>query len=200
MIVSSITYMLFFSPGNVLATMLGASAGGIQLGITLCGIYMVWCGIVQIAVDSGLIAKLARLLSPIIRFLFGKQSPEVNSHIATNISANMIGAGAAATPAAISAIEAMDKERDLGDCADRTSNMSVAQSSKSKPSTPMVMLFILSATSLQIIPTTVIGILQQHGATNPGSIILPTLLVSTLTTIIGIIGVKVLGGFRGGRK
>jgi spore maturation protein A len=162
--------------------MLNASGGGITLCLTLAGIYIVWGGIVQIAIDAGIIEKLSRLMSPIIRFLFGKQTPEINALIATNISANMIGAGAAATPAAIQAIEKM-----------QTPN-------QTKASTPMIMLFILSATSMQILPTTVLGLLEKHGAAQSGNIILPTILVSTITTIVGIILVKILGaGEEGGR-
>jgi len=178
MIVASIGWMLVFDPGNVLSTMLGASSSGITLAITLCGIYIVWMGVVQVAIDSGIIEKLAKLMEPVIRFLFGKQSKEVNGLIATNISANMIGAGAAATPAAISAIEKM------------------AKPGQTKASTPMIMLFILSATSMQILPTTVIGLLEKHGATNASSVILPTILVSTLSTLVGVIIVKVYGAFK----
>ena len=175
MIVASIFWMLIKDPGGVLGVMLGASASGITLAITLCGIYIVWMGIVQVAIDAGIIDALAKLMSPVIRFLFGKQTPEVNALIATNISANMIGAGAAATPAAISAIEKM------------------ATPTQVKASTPMVMLFVLSATSMQILPTTVIGILEANGAKNASGIIIPTILVSTLSTLVGVIIVKIFG-------
>lgn len=183
MVTASIFFMLVFNPSGVLAVMLASSANGIQLGITLCGIYIVWMGIVQIAIDAGLIDKLARLLSPIIRFLFGKQSKEVNNLIATNISANMIGAGAVATPVAIEAIERMNRER-AG---------LVQQPDLTRPSTPMIMLFILSATSMQILPTTVIGLLEKHGATSASNVILPTILVSTITTLLGVFFVKIWG-------
>jgi spore maturation protein A len=130
---------------------------------------------VAVAVDAGLIERLARILSPVTRWLFGKQTPEVNSLIATNLGANIIGAGAAATPAAIEAIEKM------------------ATPNQTRASTPMIMLFVLSATSLQVIPTTVIGIMDQAGAKASGSIILPTILVSAISTIVGVIFVKILG-------
>ena len=158
-----------------MSTMLSASASGIQLAIMLCAIYIVWMGIVQVAIDAGIIDKLADLMSPIIRFLFGKQTNEVNRLIATNLSANMLGAGAAATPAGIQAIEKMS-----------TPN-------QTRASTPMIMLFILSATSMQILPTTVIGILEKHGATNASDIIVPTFIVSTLSTLVGVVLVKIFG-------
>jgi len=178
MICASIFLMLFTDPGGVLSTMLSASSNGLQLALTLCGIYIVWMGIVQIAIDAGIIDKLAKLLSPVTGWLFGKQTPEVNALLATNISANMIGAGAAATPAAIRAIELMNQDRPKG---------------SDRPTTPMIMLFILSATSMQILPTTVIGILSANNATNASNVILPTFIVSTVTTLIGVLIVKWYG-------
>jgi len=155
--------------------MIAAGASGVQLTITLAAIYIVWMGVIQVAIDAGLIDALARACKPLIRFLFGEQSDEVNALLATNISANMIGAGNAATPAAIEAIEKMSTP------------------GQTTTTTPMIMLFILSATSMQILPTTVLGILEASGAKNAASIILPTIIVSTLTTLMGVIIVKVLG-------
>jgi spore maturation protein A len=175
MIVASVIIMMVGDPASVLGVMLNASTSGITLAISLAGIYIVWMGIVQVAIDAGIVDALARMMKPMLRWLFGKQTDEVNALLATNISANMIGAGGAATPAAINAIEKMAKPEQI------------------KASTAMIMLFVLSATSMQILPTTVLGILEKEGATNASSIILPTFLTSTLTTLIGVLLVKVFG-------
>jgi spore maturation protein A len=127
---------------------------------------------VETAVQSGLVDKVARKLKPLIHFLFGRQTDEVNSLIAANISANLVGASGAATPCAISAIEKM------------------AAPDQTKANYPMIMLFILAATSLQILPTTIIGILKQHGSRAPESIILPTIITSFLATLLGIVLVR----------
>ena len=163
---------MFTDSSAIMPTALAAADSGIRLTITLAAIYIFWMGVIQIAIDSGLIAKLAKLLRPLIRWLFGKQDEEIESLIATNISANMIGAGNAATPPAIEAIEKM------------------AKPNQKKASTAMIMLFVISATSMQILPTTVLGILDKHGAENSASIILPTFIVSTATTLLGVLLVK----------
>ena len=178
MVVASVLKMLITSPNSVLSTALAASSNGVSLTITLIGIYIVWMGIIQVAIDAGIINRLGKLMSPIITFLFGKQSKEVNALLATNISANLIGAGNAATPAAIDAIEKMSKP------------------GQTKASTPMIMLFVLSAASIQIIPTTVIGILENNGAANASNVILPTILTSFLTTAVGVILVKLFSSKR----
>lgn len=175
MVMSSLLWLTVTAPNSILGTMIAAGASGVQLTITLAGIYIVWMGVIQVAVDAGLIDALARACRPVIRFLFGEQSDEVNALLATNISANMIGAGNAATPAAIDAIEKMS-----------TPDMTCA-------TTPMIMLFVLSATSLQILPTTVLGILEEAGAANAAGIILPTIITSTLITVMGVILVKFFG-------
>jgi spore maturation protein A len=135
--------------------------------------------IAEIASQSGLIDKVAKKLKPLIKFLFGEQTDEVNSLIATNISANLIGASGAATPAAIAAVEKMSQPQQV------------------KASAPMIMLFILAATSLQLLPTTMMGILRGHGAANPENIILPTLLTSFAATLLGVILVRIFTKKRG---
>ena len=172
MVIASLFMLLFHDPTSILTVSLEAAGTGIQLAISLAAIYIFWMGVIQVAIDSGLIDRLAKLMRPIIVWLFGKQSEEVNQLLATNLSANMIGAGGAATPAAIEAIEKM------------------AEPEQKKASTPMIMLFILSATSMQLLPTTVIGIMESHGAENAAFIIVPTIVVSTVTTLIGVLIVK----------
>lgn len=173
MMIASCVWLLFQNPDAILGTALSAVNESLSLAVTLAGIYIFWMAIVEIATQSGLINKIAKLLKKPIKFLFGEQTDEVNSHLATNIAANLIGASGAATPAAINAIEKM------------------ATPEQSKASTPMIMLFVLTATSLQLIPTTIIGILQAGGSKNPAGIILPTLIVSLISTVVGVILVKI---------
>ncbi len=165
-------WLLFIDPSAILSTSLEAIGSSFNLLLTLAGIYVFWMAIIEIASQTGIIDKIANFLKPVLKFLFGKQTEEVNSVIAINISANLIGASGAATPAAISAMQKLGKP-------DQT-----------KANHPMIMLFILATTSLQILPTTVMGILQANGSKDPTSIILPTLIVSTISTLLGIILVK----------
>ena len=54
------------------------------------------------------------------------------------------------------------------------------------------MLFVLNATSVQILPTTVLGLLLSYGAADAYSIILPSLLSTAASTLLGVLGVKLL--------
>ncbi len=52
-----------------------------------------------------------------------------------------------------------------------------------------VMLLVLNATSLQILPTTLLAVRAEYGAVR--DIILPTLLSTFFTTILGVLSVKI---------
>ena len=88
-----------------------------------------------------------------------------------NVSANLLGLGNAATPMAISAISRMDD-------------------GNPRASVDMIMLTVISATSLQILPTTVIGMRAAAGSANPADFLFPSLIATVLSTLIGIVGVK----------
>ena len=96
--------------GNMEAVGNGAleSAGNaVTLCITMMGILSMWTGLMQVARASGLLEKMSKGLSPVIRFLFPRLNPESKAaeYIATNMVANVLGLGWAATPAGIKAME-----------------------------------------------------------------------------------------------
>jgi spore maturation protein A len=172
MVLFSCARLLFINPDAILSVSLSAVEDGLKMSFTLAVIYIFWSAVAEVAVASGLVDKIAKKIKPLIKFLFGVQTEEVNLHIAANISANLIGASGAATPAGISAIEKM------------------AAPKQKKASYSMIMLFVLTATSLQVLPTTIIGILKKHGSVSPESIILPTIITSLFATILGVVLVK----------
>lgn len=174
--------LLMVNPGATVETMLNASAGAVELCISLWGIYAVWLGILEILDASGLSEKLAKLLRPIIKKLFKGADEKAHKDIAINLSANMLGLGNAATPYGISAMKKMDD------------GSGVATKS-------MIMLMVLNATSIQLLPTTTIGLRAAAGSSNPADIILPTLIATVITCLTGV-GLTLLCGkiFKGKKK
>lgn len=173
-LLSSLSVALFTSPGMAITAMTKGANDAVKLSISLVALYGLWLGFLNILEKLGLIDKLAKLMSPLVRFLFGKElSERTNKYISTNIAANLLGLGNAATPMGIKAIESMDK-------------------GKTKASTPMIMLVVISATSLQLLPTTVIGMQINNGSTNPTSFLLPCIIATVASTVVGILLVKVL--------
>lgn len=177
---SGLLVLLVTNPSAVLSEMIGASADALQLCIELCAIYAVWLGIMELVEASGLSEKLARLLRPLIKKIFRVEDKETQKIIALNVSANMLGLGNAATPMGIKSMQALDDK-------------------SGKASFAMIMLIVVNATSIQLLPTTVIGLRQSAGSTSPADIILPTLLVTFCTTALGIFLVHLIDRLKNGR-
>lgn len=168
MMLASTLVLLVTTPEIVLSEMISASSSALNLCVELCAIYVVWLGIMQIVEDSGLGEKLAKLLRPLIRKIFKIKDDETEKIIALNISANMLGLGNAATPMGIKAMQKLDD-------------------GSGKANFAMIMLIVVNATSIQLLPTTVIGMRTAAGSVSASNIILPTLLVTFVTTLLGII-------------
>ena len=122
----------------------------------------------QILKDCGAISFLASKFEKPIEKLFGTNNHGVLQDISTNLAANLIGVGNAATPAAISAIRGMD-------------------SGSEKISRGMAMLFVVNTAGLQLFPTTLIGIRAAMGSKTPADIILPSFLVSLSMTVVSVL-------------
>ncbi len=168
MMLASLIVLLYVDPGATLSTMIDASTSALTLCIELCAVYAVWLGLLEIVDATGLGQKLAKLLRPLIKKLFRVDNEEIEKMIALNMSANILGLGNAATPMGIKAMKSLDD------------GSGVATFS-------MIMLVVVNATSIQLLPSTVIGLRANAGSENPADIILPTILATVVTVSIGII-------------
>ncbi len=159
--------LLIKNPSALVTEMTESAMGVINLCVELVAVYAIWLGILEIVDKTGLSEKLARLLSPLIKFLFKTTDPEITKMIAMNISSNMLGVGNAATPCGIRAMQLMDDK-----------------SGKATPA--MIMLLVVNATSIQLLPTTTIGLRTAAGSASPTDIMIPTLVATFLTACFGI--------------
>jgi spore maturation protein A len=171
--VISVISLCFGDPTKVLSGLLVASNNAVKLSFELCAIYAIWLGLFSILEKCGLSEKLSKLLSPIINKIFGKSnlSAESKQYVSMNISANLLGMSGAATPLGIKAIESMQKDNP----------------NKSVVTFPMIMLIAISCSSVQLLPTSIIGMLVSAESKSPTSIILPSIICSILSTTIAIL-------------
>lgn len=171
--VSSIVAICLFDPTKVLSGLLDASNKAVKLSFELCAVYSIWLGLFSILEKCGLAKKVSKLLSPIINKIFGKNnlSEESKQYVSMNISANLLGMSGAATPLGIKAIESMQKDN----------------KNKHTVTFPMIMLIAISCSSVQLLPTSIIGMLANAKSKNPTSIIFPSILCSFLSTAIAIL-------------
>lgn len=168
--------LLVTNPNLAFNALIDGSEKAINLGIKLWAIYAVWLGILQIIEDTQLDKKIANLLNPLIKYLMGNQHPETNKQIAINITANFLGMGNACTPSGIKSINLLLKN-------------------KKKATNASIMFLILNTTSLQLLPTTVIGLRLLNNSTNATSIILPCFIATLCSTVIGIVLCKICSKF-----
>ena len=77
-----------------------SSKEAVELCITMLGVMALWTGLMKIAEKSGLNAIFLRLLRPVLGFLFPDvpKDSKANEYIASNLLANILGLGWAATP------------------------------------------------------------------------------------------------------
>ena len=97
--------------GEVTNGLLDSAKEAVTLGVTMLGIMSFWCGILKIGERAGLIEALTKKMRPVIRFLFPNlpDGHPAGQYIATNMIANMLGLGWAATPAGLKAMEELGK-------------------------------------------------------------------------------------------
>ena len=167
----STVLLIFESPDTVLSSMLLGGEKALTLTLKMVVVYAVWLGMFELMDKSGLSKKIAKLLKPINKFLFGKVDEVSSEFISLNISANMLGMSGATTPMGIKAISELEKH----------------------PNTryAITMFFVINATSVQIIPSSVLALRTSLGSISPADIILPTILATLVSTIVGVLLVKI---------
>ena len=151
------------------------SAFEISLGLT--GLLSLWLGLMKIGENSGMIGALSRWLSPLFCRLFPdipKGHPAMGS-IFMNFSANMLGLDNAATPLGL---KAMKELQELNPKKDTATN-------------PMIMFLVINTSGLILIPVSIMMYRAQMGAAQPTDIFIPTLLTTTVSTLVGIAAVSI---------
>ena len=169
---------LFFGGDTTVFTeMMSASTtsakSAFELSLGLTGVLSLWMGIMKIGEKGGLVAALARLLSPVLSKIF-PDIPKGHPAMGTmfmNFSANMLGLDNAATPMGL---KAMQELQELNQKKDTASN-------------PMIMFLVLNTSGLTLIPVSVLTSRTEMGAANPTDIFLPILLATTVATLVGLI-------------
>lgn len=164
-------------------TALNSSKEAVELSITMLGVMALWTGMMRIAQTSGLTKRLIRRMRPILRFFFPDvpEDSKANEYIATNMIANILGLGGAATPFGLKAMEELQK-------------LNVARGGKKEvASRAMCTFLILNISSLQLIPVNIIAYRSQYGSVNPAKIVAPAMITTLISTLVAAVFVKVWG-------
>ena len=150
----------------------------VSLCITMLGVMSVWTGLLEIAKKSGLIQSMTKGLAPFVNYMFPEipKGHPVKEDISTNIIANILGLGWAATPAGLQAMKGLEEL-----------NPHPGTATKS-----MCTFLIINISSLQLIPINMIAYRSQYGSVNPAAVVGPALVATLITTLVGIIFARIM--------
>ena len=144
-------------------TILSSSKEAVELCILMFGIVGLWSGLMNIALSLGITTQLQKLLTPFLTFLFPNlKNQKAKEYISTNIVANILGLGWAATPSGLKAMEELQKDNP----------------DKNTATNEMCSFLILNISSLQLIPINIIAYRSQYGSVNPSKILIPGLIAT----------------------
>ena len=143
----------------------------ISLGLT--GVLSLWMGVMKIGERGGLVAALARFLSPVLCRIFPDipKGHPVMGTMFMNFSANMLGLDNAATPMGLKAMQELQE----------------LNAKKETASNSMIMFLVLNTSGLTLIPVTVLLYRAEMGAANPTDVFIPILIATTVSTIAGLL-------------
>ncbi len=162
--------LLFISPDSFLPTLLESASKSAALCLSLLATYSVWMGLMQVWEDSGLSKSFSSLLRPFSKKFFKVEDSKTLDAVCMNLSVNMLGISGAGTPYGIKAVNLLDKAP--------------------QAEYASAMFFVLNATSLQLFPTSLIAVKIALHSANPNDIILPIILTSAFSTLLGVILTK----------
>lgn len=146
---------------------------GAEISLGLIGLMSFWLGVMRIGEKGGMIQLFSKIVGPFFHRLFPevpRNHPSLGS-ILMNFSANMLGLDNAATPVGL---KAMKELQELNPEKDRATNA-------------QIMFLVLNASSLTLLPITVMAYRKEAGAADPSDVFLPILIATFFSTLVGLI-------------
>ena len=149
-----------------------------NVALPLIGVMALWLGIMRLAEKSGMVQVLARMLRPVMKWLFPDVPPEhpAMGAMIMNVAANMLGLSNAATPLGIRAI------KDLESLNPRPGTATNA----------MCTFLVINTASVQLIPATAVAVLATNGSKDPSAIIIPALIATAIAAVAAVAVVKTM--------
>lgn len=160
---------------EVMAGMFDMASLSVEIAIGLIGLMALWLGLFRIAEHSGLIAVVARAVTP----LFTRLMPEVPAghpamgSISMNLAANMLGLDNAATPMGLKAMQ----------------DLQSLNPDKETASNAQILFLVLNTSAVTLLPVTIFLYRAQQGAPEPAIVFLPILIATCASTLAGLLAV-----------
>ena len=162
-LILSLVVSLTLGNGSALAAAIpkGAQAG-LELAVSLAGSICLWSGVGKLMEKAGLTQLLSRLFAPLLGRIFPsfKKDKQLAGYLSSNVCANFLGLGNAATPMGIQAAKLLSKGNPIA-------------------TDELCRLIVLNTASIQLIPANVAAIRSQLGSAAPFDI-LPAVWITSL--------------------
>lgn len=137
---------------------------------------ILWSGILEVCISSGVMKYLTFFVKPFIKKLFKTKDETTLDCISANIACNIFALGSAATPFAIKAMTRLQDENP----------------NKDKESIDMATLIIINVCGFTILPTSLISLRTNYDSLDNGVVIFYILIFSFATTVIMLLINKVV--------
>jgi spore maturation protein SpmA len=157
----------------VVASLFDSSKTGFEIAIGLTGVMSLWLGLMKIAEKGGVTDMIAWAVGPLFRRLFPgiPAGHPATGAIVMNRSANMLGLDNAATPLGL---KAMKELQSLNPDPDRATN-------------DMVLFMVMNASSVTLVPISIMTFRAQLGAKNPADVFVPILIATFISDLSGLL-------------
>src|SRR5262249_54951818 len=158
---------------DVVASLFDSSKTGFEIAIGLTGVMSLWLGLMKIAEKGGVTDVIARAVGPLFRRLFPGIPPghPASRPIGMNRSANLLGFGNAAPPLGL---KAMKELQSLNPEPDRAPD-------------EMVLFMVMNASSVTLVPISIMTFRAQLGAANPADVFVPILIATYISDLSGLL-------------
>lgn len=155
-----------------------SAKAAVDLALGLIGQMALWLGFMRVLQDGGLMSGIARALRPVMTRLFRDvpaDHPAMGAMI-LNLSANILGLANAATPFGLKAMRELDR---------LNARPGVATNA-------MALFLTINTAGLAVLPLGAVAVRATLGSHDAAGIMIPSLLSTMTTTIVGVIMVKLL--------
>lgn len=147
----------------------GAQAG-LELAFSIAGSICLWSGVGKLMEKAGLTQLLSRLFAPLLGRVFPsfRKDPVLAGYLSSNLCANFLGLGNAATPMGLQAAKRLSRGNDIA-------------------TDELCRLIVLNTASIQLIPANVAAIRSQLGAASAFDILPAVWITSVASAGMGLL-------------
>ena len=157
----------------MVSSLCDSSKTGFEIALGLTGVMSLWLGLMKIAEKGGVTELIAAAVGPLFRRLFPgiPDGHPATGAIVMNRSANMLGLDNAATPLGL---KAMQELQSLNPEPDRATD-------------EMILFMVMNASSVTLVPISIMTFRAQLGAANPADVFVPILIATFISDLSGLL-------------